>query len=66
MVIVTVTKTTSYYFQDCDIEAMAKDEGFSFEDCKATLLGGEFELPEIEANCGFDYGVIESYKAVEE
>ena len=66
MVIITVTKTTSYYFQDSDIEAMAKDEGCSFEDCKAMLLGGEFELPEIEANCGFDYGVIEDYKALEE
>ena len=66
MVIVTVTKKTFYFFEDRDIEAMARDENMSFEDCKATLLGREFELPEIEANCGCDYGVIEDYEAVEE
>ena len=66
MIIVTVTKTTSYYFEDCDIEAMANDEGCSFEDCKAMLLDGEFEVPEIEANCGFDCGTIDDYKAVED
>ncbi len=66
MIIVTITKTTSYYFDDCDIEEMANDEGMSFDDCKATLLSGEFELPEIEANCGFDDGVIEDYKVIEE
>ena len=66
MIIVTITKTTSYFFDGCDIETMANDTGFSFEDCKAMLLSGEFEIPEIEANCGFDCGEINDYKAVEE
>jgi hypothetical protein len=66
MLVIKVVQEKLYYFQDCDLEEMAKDEGCSVEDCKAMLLDGEFELTEIEACCGFDSRELIDYKAHEE
>jgi hypothetical protein len=66
MIVVKIVREELYYFQDCDIEEMAKDENCTFEECKAILLAGEFDRDEIEACCGFSDGTVIDYEAHEE
>jgi hypothetical protein len=66
MIVVKIVSQELYYFQDSDIEEMAKDENCTVEECKAILLAREFDRDEIQACCGFnDYTIID-YEAHEE
>lgn len=65
MIIIDVTRTTSYYFDEANVEELAERRGLTIEECKEMLDTGEMDIDDIHHYCGFNYDTVTDYKVVE-
>lgn len=65
MIIIEVTRTTSYYFDEADIKELAERRGLTIEECKEMLDTGEMDIDDIHYYCGFNDDTVTNYRVAE-